>query len=372
MGLRACRHLPAELGRRRAFKHLNAWIEGERQPTLRQLEGFAHATHASLGYFFLPSPPEERLPLPDLRTLDGRAPARPSVHLLDTVYLCQHRQAWYREQAQHLGASPLDFLGTATTQMPPADAAGGMAQVLGFDLAARKQASTWEEALRLFISNATDAGILVMVSGVVGTNAHRRLDPEEFRGFALADPIAPLVFINGADTKSAQMFTLAHELAHLWLGQSALSAVDALHPSTAAVERWCDQVAAELLVPAPALRAATQPGEALPSAMSRLAREFKVSTLVVLRRLRDTGTLSPAHFEQAWQDEVRRLRAIMARRPSGGSFYNTQGSRVGKRFARAVIASALEGQTPFREAFTLLGVASMGTFNELSHRLGVG
>lgn len=97
--------------------------------------------------------------------------------------------------------------------------------MLRFSITERRGLRTWTGALRRFVELAEDAGVLVMVSGVVGNNNRRRPDRDEFRGFAMSDPLAPPVFINRADTKSAQMFTLARELAHLWLGESALSDV---------------------------------------------------------------------------------------------------------------------------------------------------
>ena len=357
----------AELAGR--FPRLAEWESGEVQPTLRQLEGYAQATHAPLGYFFLPAPPREALPIPDFRTMGHDIP-RLSADLLDVIYGCQTRQTWYRDEALVHGEAPLPFIGSVTLATPPSEAAQRIAQQLGFSVQARRDCPNWAEALRLFISQAEQAGVLVMVSGVVMNNNTRPLDPEEFRGFALADTLAPLVFINGADSKAAQMFTLAHELAHLWLGQSALSDVAAGRAADHATETWCNKVAAELLAPQAEFKAALQEGEALDEAVQRLAKHFKVSTLVVLRRMLDVGWLNRDAFWRAYREEQARLAAIAARSTGGGNFYSTTLARVSKRFAEALVTSTLEGRTLYRDAFRMLGISKTGTFNELGRKLG--
>ena len=228
---------------------------------------------------------------------------------------------------------------------------------------------TWTEALRSFIQQADSFGIMVMVSGIVGSNTRRSLDPKEFRGFAISDPLAPLVFINGKDTKAAQMFTLAHELAHIWLGETALSDVGPITMPSNKVEVWCNQVAAELLVPLSALQEAHDSFKSLREALDHLARWFKVSTLVILRRLHDAGKLTREELWQAYNKEVDRLLAISKK--AGGNFYLTLPARVSRRFAQALVISTLEGQTLHRDAFRLLGFRKYTTFRELGYQLGV-
>lgn len=351
------------------FPKLAAWENGNAQPTLKQVEDFARATHTPIGFLFLQEPPVERVPIPDFRTVGNERVGHPSPDLLDTVYICQQRQEWYRDFARSSGESALSFVGSVSLRSDIETAAASIRHTLGFDIEERRQMPTWTDALRRFIEQADATGIMVMCSGVVLNNNNRRLDPDEFRGFALADELAPLVFVNGADTKAAQMFTLAHELAHIWLGQSAVSDSQASRLPEHQVERWCNEVAAELLVPIDVLRREYHKEAALHVEVDRLARRFKVSTLVVLRRIHDAGGLTKEEFWRAYHQELERLLAISRR--SGGNFYLTQAARVSKRFARALVVSTLEGQTLHRDAFRMLGFSKLETFQKLGRSLGV-
>ncbi len=352
------------------FRKLPEWEDGQTRPTLKQVEAFARAVHVPVGYLFLSEPPEEAIPIPDFRTFAGHAVTRPSPNLLATIYACQERQSWYRDFARVAGEPELGFVDSASVEAFPETVAAQMRETLAFDLATRRECPTWTDALRLFIRQAEDAGVLVMVSGVVMSNSHRPLDAAEFRGFALCDPLAPLIFVNGKDTKAAQMFTLAHELAHIWLGTTALSNLGAMPERGFRNEEvWCNAVAAEFLVPLDALRSDLRHNEPLPDALSRLARIFRVSTLVILRRLLDAGWLTREDFDNAWTQEHERLRThVQTGSTGGGDFYRTT---VGRRFARALVTSALEGQTLYRDAYRMLGVKKTETFNNIGRAAGV-
>lgn len=169
------------------FPKLADWEAGRLSPTMSQLEKYAQATYTPIGYFFLPTPPDETLPIPDFRTFGDRPVLTSTPDLLDTIYACEQRQEWYREYAESSGAGPVEVVGSLQLNTDVLEAAGRLRDVFGFGLARRLEFSTWTAALDGLREHAEDVGVLVMINGVVGSNTHRRLNPDEFRGFALVD-----------------------------------------------------------------------------------------------------------------------------------------------------------------------------------------
>lgn len=355
----------------RRFPKLRLWETGEAMPTVKQLEGFASATHAPLGYFFLPEPPVEAVPIPDFRTVADRPIEQASADLLDTIYICQQRQAWYREYVRGMAAEPLAFVGSVRHGTSVVDTAARIGRAIGFSVEERAGYSTWAKALREFIQLVEDAGILIMVSGIVLNNTHRKLDADEFRGFTIVDGLAPLIFVNAADSKSGQMFTLAHELAHVWAGESALGNPQPRELEAPGREGWFNAVAAELLVPLAAIRGSFNPDAELDQEKQRLATRFKVSTLVILRRIHDIGGLTREAFWRAYDAEVERIREVEVRTGSGGDFHKNEALRVGRRFGAALVASTLGGETLYRDAFRLLGISKTETLEKFGRELGL-
>lgn len=353
------------------FPKLREWVAGDAAPTMRQLEDFAAATHAPLGYFFLAEPPHEELPIPDYRTVGDAALERPSADLLDTIYIAQQRQDWYREFASAVGQEELTFIGSVAVGDDVVATARTIREAISLDLDERARLPSWERALRRFVELVEQVGVLVMVNGIVLNNTHRKLDPDEFRGFTLVDRLAPLVFINGADTKSAQMFTLGHELAHLWAGQSAISNADSRMIGGRRTERWCNAVAAELLVPEVRMRQAYRADSGPVAEMKRLATHFKVSTLVVLRRIYDIGGMTSDEYWTAYDEERERLKNLDLRTGTGGDFHRNEAIRVGRRFGTAIVTSTLAGETTYRQALHLLGISTSETLRNFGRELGV-
>ena len=339
----------------RMFPRLDDWFSGAAQPTLRQLEDFARAASVPFGYLFLAEPPEEKLPIPHFRTLTQQPAEPPSPDMLETIYIMQRRQDWMREYLMEQGHEPLPFVHSASVHNDPGEVARRMREIFGIDAnwAARQQ--TWTSALRGLQERVEDSGILVITSSIVGNNTQRKLAVEEFRGLVLVDEYAPLVFINGADGKAAQMFTLAHELAHVWLGSSASFDLRNLQPAPDETEEACNRIAAEFLVPADSLQSFWRTTWRQPDRFQAVARQFKVSEIVAARRALDLGLIRRDEFF-AFYEEYQQRERTKGRGEGGGNFYATQHLRLGRRFSEAVIRSVREGRLLYSEAYRLTGL----------------
>ncbi|MFT7772317.1 ImmA/IrrE family metallo-endopeptidase [Roseateles sp.] len=326
------------------------WEEGDAQPTFRQAQHVASALHTPFGYLFLPEAPADEPALPDLRTVGGAPAGRPSVNLMETVQHALQRQAWFVEYLQEQGAEPLPFVGRFNTNSSVARVAQDIRDVLGVDIEQGQR--NWEAYYRELIDASERAGVLVMRSGIVGNNTHRKLDVGEFRGFAISHSLAPVVFINSSDAPSARLFTLLHELAHIWLGSSGIS--NAAPGNTRREEIVCNSVAGEFLAPSAVFAelwaAAAQD---LAVRVAELAQRFHVSRFVVIRRALDMGLVDQATYSAFYRAE---LDAFRAAESGGGSFYRNAGAKNSARFAQAVIAEAFSGRLLLRDAGRLLGV----------------
>jgi Zn-dependent peptidase ImmA (M78 family) len=198
------------------------------------------------------------------------------------------------------------------------------------------------------------------MNGVVGNNPHRSLDPEEFRGFVLIDEHAPLIFVNNADFKASQMFTLAHELAHVWLGKSALFNLVQMLPDEQDVdEKFCNRVAAEFLVPRNLMLKLWKEAQGQSQPFHVVARACKVSGLVAARRALDLNLINRRQFFEFYGSETKQLAAREKQRKErkqGGDFYRTATVRIGNRFGQAVARAVVEGRLSYRDAYRLTGL----------------
>jgi Zn-dependent peptidase ImmA (M78 family) len=345
-----------------------SWLSGEKKPTYNQLELFARRAMVPFGYLFLEQPPDEQLPVPDYRTRTDEGVRQPTPNLIETIFEMQRRQDWMREYLVDEGQEELPFVGSARIGEKIVPLAQRMRETLKLDDNWADAQVNWEEALRHLREQIEESGILIFINGIVGNSTRRKLDPEEFQGFVLVDPIAPLIFVNGADYKVAQMFTIAHELAHVWVGKSALFDLLATNPADFDIEKYCNAVAAEFLVPADKLSEAWPNARGGDAVFSWLARRFKVSPIVVARRAKDLRMITTEQFFRFYDRYVQRERRQQERQ-SGGNFWLTQNVRLGRRFGAAVITAAEEGRISYTDAYELTRLYG-STFDKYARFLG--
>lgn len=346
-------------------KRLMAWEFGEETMTFNQAMRYAEKAHIPFGYLYLATPPHEDLPIPDLRTTGGQGVSRPSAELIDLIKLMLQRQEWYREYLKQHLAEP-------NTVAASFDIANGTAAIVSdmrskLEVGNHPDRGNWEDYYRLLVNRIESLGILVMRQGNLGHHS-RPLRVDEFRGFAIVDEYAPIIFVNHADAPGARLFTLIHELCHIWIGQSGISDSDT--QTHRQEEIFCNAVAAEFLVPTNEFRQRWQPQlddwrDNLPA----LETYFHVSKWVLARRALTLNMIT----QEEYTDYIRAQQDAYKKQNDGGgpTYYQTKKAQISQLFSKAVVTQALSGQLLLREASHLLGGIKPGKIALFAKELGV-
>lgn len=346
-------------------ERLREWESGERKLTFNQAMRFAEKAHVPFGYLFLAKPPEEVLPIPDLRTLEGQGVQRPSAELLDLVKLMMQRQEWYREYLQQHFAQANPYVGRASYSDSVESIVEDIRACLGVE--PHPTRGKWDDYYRDLVQRIESLGILVMRQGNLGHHS-RPLNVDEFRGFAIVDEYAPIIFVNHSDALGARLFTLIHELCHIWIGQSGIS--DGNTNTHRQEEVLCNAVAAEFLVPAQEFRALWQhDSESWEDNLPPLEAHFHVSTWALARRALTLNFISQQEYGRYIFEQKKHYEQ---RKGSGGpTYYQTKKAQISRQFSQAVVGEALSGQLLLREAGELLGGIKPGKIETFARELGV-
>ena len=334
------------------------------------VEALSSKTRTPFGLLYLSRPPEDGLPIPDYRTRDGDSVDLASPELMEVIADMLRRQAWMRDELADSETEPVAFVASHTLTDPPRAVARTIREALGLGDGWASTTAGWRKAFEKLRDRAEGAGVLVTFNGVLGNDAGRALDPDECQGFALCDPHAPLVFVNGTDFEAAQMFTLAHELAHLALGRSGVSGFEQFQTGHPGNERLCDRAAGELLVPETDFREHWPQVAARDDPFRSVAQHFRVSPIVSARRALDLGYISGDRFRACYR-ECRSSAKVAPAATGGDDFWSTQRWRIGIRFAEAVVRAVREERLLYRDAYLLTDLYG-DTFDLLPKRLAPG
>lgn len=330
---------------------LSEWEAGEREITFLQAMTFADKANIPFGFLFLSQPPVENLPIPDLRTVDSTQLKRPSTELMDLLKNMLECQDWYRDYARNQLLQPISVVGSFRIEDGVAAVVADMRQKL--DIPPHPKRGSWADYYRDLVQRIEALGILVMRQSSLGHHS-RPFSVDEFRGFAMCDEYAPIIFVNHADAPGARLFTLIHELSHVWIGQTGVSDGDA--NSHRAEERFCNAVAAELLVPTAEFQALWRTDfESWQQNLPDLEAHFHVSPWALARKALTLELISKGEYGAYIKAQIDAFKEREAN-GSGPSYFRTKKAQISQLFSKAVVSEALNGKLLLRDAGWLLGM----------------
>ncbi len=354
---------------------LKEWEDGLSQPTIRQAQTLAKAYKRSFALFFLPEIPRDFQPLQDFRKRDSKELTTSSVFIIREV---QQKQSWLSEVYSENEERKLPFVGQFNISSNPESVAQNILKVLRIN---PKDYRT-ENPIKEWIDAAEENGIFVSRTSFI--HSRLRLDSEELQGFAMADYYAPFVFINSDDWNAPQLFTLVHELAHIWIAESGISndiepeAKDKnkSHP----VELFCNEVAANALMPKETMFSYGTATFDNASSVFKAAKSLGVSSFALLVRALNLRIITPSMYQKLkrqadidFTEYLRREAEKKARqkeneKPGGPNYFLLQLNRNGRLFTQTVLDAFRGGFIEPTLASNLLNV-QVNKFQKLEAQL---
>lgn len=352
---------------------LLSWEKGESLPTFRQARVLAKKLKIPLGYLYLSEPPDESLPIPDLRVKPGTPAHKPSPDFLEVLYDAMRKQEWYRDYVISEDAGDVPFVSKYSLSSPIDEVAKDIRETLNINNSLRRNARNNNDYYSKIVERAELSGVLVLRSGIVGNNTRRPLDANEFQGFAMSDKFAPLVFVNQNDYLSAQIFTLMHELSHIWMGVSGVSVQDYLErpiQQNEIIQDRANEIAAEVLVPMKEFIPQWQKISSLEDGLIDLHRYFRVSAFVILKRAYSLGELPFEVYRSQYNDL--RIQIKSKKKKKGGGGYAPMFTRNSTTLATTVLNSISEGKILPIHASNLLNVRPTTLYNMQEYMIAKG
>lgn len=355
---------------------LEKWKSGIEKPTFSQIEKISKAANIPLGYFFLQTPPAEDLSLLDYRTVDSISIQNPSRNLIDVINEMEDVQEWMRDYLIKNDTSKLAFVGEYKNSTEINEIVESIRYSLNLKEDWFNEVTDERDAFKKLRVRLEACGVIIMAGGYVGQNNRKKIDIEEFRAFTLIDEYAPLIFINTNDSKGGRLFSLLHEVAHIWLGRDNFfnDRNNVIH-SVSKEETICNAVAAELLVPNRIFNQKWKSHERDTNYFDKIlsvAQEFKCGITVIARRALDNGLIGidkynevAGYAKQKYKEQQEKQKESSK---GSGNFYNNLSYRLDNRFISALNNSIYEGTTTFTEAYRLTNTTRK-TFSTLVDKI---
>ena len=347
-------------------KKAEQWVSGKARPTFKQAVDIAKTLQIPFGYLWLKEPPKEQEIIPDLRTIGNGGLAQIPLELKTVVNDVKQKQEWFKEYAKTNGILKCEAIGRFKGSDDTQEIADDVTARLGIqDLV--DSGCDKDRMLKNLIEKIEKLGILVMRNSILRGNTKKKLNLDTFRGFAIFDEFAPLIFINTNDSKAGQIFTLMHEVAHLWIGQSGISDSDIRENNK--IELACNEIAAKILMPKTKIQKAFREFDD-DRWLECIADRFSVSTLAVLNRLRSLSLLAPRRYQELYNAELERLSRIPKTRPSGAPPPEVMVRvRNGYLFTFVVTSSVLSGDETYTNGASLLGFKNTDLINKVAKEI---